>query len=159
MSAPRLHCFKMKCPQISSGNKSVFLQMGGVGGWGGNLLSHGGLKRECFQVLTGLVPAFPPRRSQFALPQPGCRMSCEQPLCWSSRAGAQPSRTGTWSTLCYRGAQVKQKPLALTVQPPRLKVHVVPTFIAFMLCSATCAMNSHNCVELCECGASDRSSN
>lgn len=29
-------------------------------GWGPNLLSHGGLKRECFQVLTGLVPAFPP---------------------------------------------------------------------------------------------------
>lgn len=38
---------------ISLGNRIVLLWMGP------NLLSHGGLKRECFRVLTGLVPAFP----------------------------------------------------------------------------------------------------
>lgn len=50
----RQHCFWIKCPKYLQEIRLCSC------GWGPNLLSHGGLKRECFQVLTGLVPAFPP---------------------------------------------------------------------------------------------------
>lgn len=48
------HCFWIKRPKYLQEIRLFSC------GWGPNLLSHGGLKRECFQVLTGLVPASPP---------------------------------------------------------------------------------------------------
>lgn len=50
----RQHCFWIKRPKYLQEIRLFSC------GWRLNLLSHGGLKRECFQVLTGLVPAFPP---------------------------------------------------------------------------------------------------